>query len=257
MQLRLITVRNRLDVLLCVFVASYFLCCGDVEVNPGPVDSDSPSQQQHDTEEHNVTVRGNTDDNRDVTTAGPTHSATSNEECKSTGHIPGDGQLRGGDSPGCLNENSGQSDVQGAREGLHHGKGSGGVTVSGRCQSRGHGAEVDSLVDGDSPRLPSGDLRRDSQDTHHTLHSKNSWNERRDLEEHLGRGRDSPPQYEGSQRGSARGARDGVRVGRGGGSGQGQSRVNVTQSRDSQYCRADRISGNNSSRPRRSTRTTQ
>ncbi|KAL8592123.1 hypothetical protein ACOMHN_033494 [Nucella lapillus] len=123
----------------------------------------------------------------------PTHSATSNEDCKSTGHTPGDGQLRDGDSTGCLTENSGQSDVQGAREGLHHGKGSGGVTVSGRCQSRGHDAEVDSLVDGDSPRLPSGDLRRDSQDTHHTLHSKNSWNERRDLEEHLGRGRDSPP----------------------------------------------------------------
>ncbi|KAL8599625.1 hypothetical protein ACOMHN_053684 [Nucella lapillus] len=55
MRLRLITVRNRLDVLLFVFVASYFLCCGDVELNPGPVDSDSPSQQQHDTEEHSVT----------------------------------------------------------------------------------------------------------------------------------------------------------------------------------------------------------
>ncbi|KAL8572593.1 hypothetical protein ACOMHN_017227 [Nucella lapillus] len=129
MRTRLITVRNRLDVLLFVFVASYFLCCGDVEVNPGPVDSDSPSQQQHDTEEHSVMT--NAVNVPDVTTAGPTHSAAGNEDCKSTGHTPGDGQLRGGDSPGCLTENSGQSDVKGAREGLHHDKGSGGLTVSG------------------------------------------------------------------------------------------------------------------------------
>ena len=40
MLVQVITTRNRVDVLLFVFVASYFLCCGDVEMNPGPLDKD-------------------------------------------------------------------------------------------------------------------------------------------------------------------------------------------------------------------------
>ena len=40
MRVQVITTRNRVDVLLFVFVASYFLCCGDVEMNPGPLDKD-------------------------------------------------------------------------------------------------------------------------------------------------------------------------------------------------------------------------
>ena len=39
-RVQVITTRNRLDVLLFVFVASYFLCCGDVESNPGPLNKD-------------------------------------------------------------------------------------------------------------------------------------------------------------------------------------------------------------------------
>ena len=41
MRVQVITTRNRVDVLLFVFVASYFLCCGDVEMNPGPLDKDA------------------------------------------------------------------------------------------------------------------------------------------------------------------------------------------------------------------------
>ena len=33
---QVITLRNRLDVLLFVFVVKHFLCCCDVEINPGP-----------------------------------------------------------------------------------------------------------------------------------------------------------------------------------------------------------------------------
>ena len=40
MHVQVITTRNRVDVLVFVFVASYFLCCGDVEMNPGPLDKD-------------------------------------------------------------------------------------------------------------------------------------------------------------------------------------------------------------------------
>ena len=40
MRVQVITTRNRADVLLFVFVASYFLCCGDVEMNPGSLDKD-------------------------------------------------------------------------------------------------------------------------------------------------------------------------------------------------------------------------
>ena len=36
LRMRVIKVRNRLDVCMFVFVAAYLLCCGDVEVNPGP-----------------------------------------------------------------------------------------------------------------------------------------------------------------------------------------------------------------------------
>ena len=39
-RVQVITTRNRPDVLLFVFVASYFLCCGDVESNPGPLNKD-------------------------------------------------------------------------------------------------------------------------------------------------------------------------------------------------------------------------
>ena len=45
MRVQVITTRNRLDVLLFVFVASYFLCCGDVESNPGPLDKDDLEPQ--------------------------------------------------------------------------------------------------------------------------------------------------------------------------------------------------------------------
>lgn len=36
MRVQVIRARGRLDILWFVFVASYFLCCGDVEMNPGP-----------------------------------------------------------------------------------------------------------------------------------------------------------------------------------------------------------------------------
>ena len=45
MRVQVIITRNRLDVLLFVFVASYFLCCGDVESNPGPLGKDDLKPQ--------------------------------------------------------------------------------------------------------------------------------------------------------------------------------------------------------------------
>ena len=44
-RVQVITTRNRLDVLLLVFVAGFFLCCGDVESNPGPLDKDDLEPQ--------------------------------------------------------------------------------------------------------------------------------------------------------------------------------------------------------------------
>jgi len=37
MKTRVITVRHKLDTVIFVFVACYLLCCGDIEMNPGPV----------------------------------------------------------------------------------------------------------------------------------------------------------------------------------------------------------------------------
>lgn len=46
MRIRVITVRHRLDVCIFVFVATYLLCCGDVEVNPGPATKSSDKLRQ-------------------------------------------------------------------------------------------------------------------------------------------------------------------------------------------------------------------
>ena len=45
MRVQVITTRNRLGVLLFVFVASYSLRCVDVESNPGPLDKDDLESQ--------------------------------------------------------------------------------------------------------------------------------------------------------------------------------------------------------------------
>jgi archaellum component FlaC len=46
MRVRLITVRNRVDFLLFVFVAAYLLCCGDVELNPGPMQNEQHAPEE-------------------------------------------------------------------------------------------------------------------------------------------------------------------------------------------------------------------
>ncbi|KAL8597120.1 hypothetical protein ACOMHN_008193 [Nucella lapillus] len=39
MRTRIVSVQNRLQCVLFVFVAAYLLCCGDIEMNPGPTGS--------------------------------------------------------------------------------------------------------------------------------------------------------------------------------------------------------------------------
>ena len=51
MRTQVVTPRNRLEVLLFVFVASYLLCCGDVELNPGPPENETDTQTSQDLQE--------------------------------------------------------------------------------------------------------------------------------------------------------------------------------------------------------------
>ena len=46
MRMQVITVRNRLDVLLFVLVVRYSLCCGDVEMNHGPTEDNLAQHPQ-------------------------------------------------------------------------------------------------------------------------------------------------------------------------------------------------------------------
>ena len=48
---QVVTPRNRLEVLLFVFMASYLLCCGDVELNPGPTGNETDTQTSQDPQE--------------------------------------------------------------------------------------------------------------------------------------------------------------------------------------------------------------
>ena len=43
---KVITARNRFDALLLVFVVRYLLCCGDVEMNPGPTEENLAQHPQ-------------------------------------------------------------------------------------------------------------------------------------------------------------------------------------------------------------------
>ena len=46
MRKQVITVRHRLDALLFVFVVRHLLCCGDVEMNPGPMEDNLAQHPQ-------------------------------------------------------------------------------------------------------------------------------------------------------------------------------------------------------------------
>ena len=61
MRIRCVRARNKFEVLLFVSVACYFLCCGDVEMNPGPSESGSSGHEQCDTE--NPTQHTTAEDN--------------------------------------------------------------------------------------------------------------------------------------------------------------------------------------------------
>ena len=57
MRVQVVTPRNRLEVLLLVLVARYLLCCGDIELNPGPFGKETDKHTTQDT-------RRNLDDTR-------------------------------------------------------------------------------------------------------------------------------------------------------------------------------------------------
>ena len=51
MRTQVVKPRNRLEDLLFVFMASYLLCCGDVELNPGPSGNETDTQTSQDPQE--------------------------------------------------------------------------------------------------------------------------------------------------------------------------------------------------------------
>lgn len=51
MHTQVMTPRNRLEVLLFMFMASYLLCCGDVELNPGPPGNETDMHTLQDLQE--------------------------------------------------------------------------------------------------------------------------------------------------------------------------------------------------------------
>ena len=58
MRVQVVTPRNRLEVLLFVFVARYLLCCGDIELNPGPFGKEADKHTTQDTQDETSTTQG-------------------------------------------------------------------------------------------------------------------------------------------------------------------------------------------------------
>ena len=58
MRVQVVTPRNRPEVPLFVFVARYLLCCGDIELNPGPFEKEADEHTTQDTQEETSTTQG-------------------------------------------------------------------------------------------------------------------------------------------------------------------------------------------------------
>ena len=58
MRVQVVTPRNRPEILLFVFVARYLLCCGDIELNPGPFGKETDEHTTQDTQEETSTTQG-------------------------------------------------------------------------------------------------------------------------------------------------------------------------------------------------------
>ena len=59
MHVQVVTPRNRLQVLLFVFVANYLLCCGGIELNPGALGKEADKHTAQDSQEEISTTKGN------------------------------------------------------------------------------------------------------------------------------------------------------------------------------------------------------
>ena len=59
MRVQVVTPRNRLQVLLFVFVANYLLCCGGIELNPGALGKEADKHTAQDSQEEISTTKGN------------------------------------------------------------------------------------------------------------------------------------------------------------------------------------------------------
>ena len=58
MRVQVVTPRNRAEVLLFVFVARYLLCCGDIELNPGPFEKETDKHTTQATQQETSTTNG-------------------------------------------------------------------------------------------------------------------------------------------------------------------------------------------------------
>ena len=58
MHVQVVTPRNRLEVLLLVLVVRYLLCCGDIELKPGPFGRGTDKHTTQDTQEETATTQG-------------------------------------------------------------------------------------------------------------------------------------------------------------------------------------------------------
>ena len=58
MHVQVVTPRNRLEVLLLVLVVRYLLCCGDIELKPGPFGRETDKHTTQDPQEETATTQG-------------------------------------------------------------------------------------------------------------------------------------------------------------------------------------------------------
>ena len=58
MHVQIVTPRNRPQIPLFLFVARYLLCCGDIELKPGPFGKETDKHTTQDTQEETATTQG-------------------------------------------------------------------------------------------------------------------------------------------------------------------------------------------------------